>query len=168
MKIENRGISPLIGAVIVISIVIGVGYLASEFFLGFMKSQAERSGESGEAAECFGAHFHIDEDSVKVYREKEYQLGPKEYKIKFTAINRGEVPLSNWTITTYRKGDLESVTTNKKIIPGGTYKFRVDSVKEATTLRVVSEKCSSKFVVLNLTEGNWETVIITEGGRGGL
>ncbi len=97
-----KGVSPLIGAVLLIAFVFSVGIIFMGWLTGVEKKHANYVAEKGEKqVKCVLASFKIIKDLTK------YNFS-SSVPINLTIINTGNQPLYNFTFT---------ITTDKGILP---------------------------------------------------
>ncbi len=158
----EKGISPLIAAVVLIAFVIAVAGIASTFFTGFTKEQ--KSGVESKAEdiiECSVATLELDKDIVVINKTRG--------DFVFAVANTGKEDLTGLKIIIYNESyagtcDVtpSSITVGSTITVAGNNCTSVPSSGRITKVQLTTSRCPGvKSELTNRTDTITETWRVT-------
>ncbi len=153
----NKGISPLIAAVILIAFVIAVAGIASTFFTGFTKEQkAGVESKAGTIVDCSVATLELDDDAVSINMNS---TSPGNFSLVVS--NTGSEDLSGLKVIVFNSTYAGTcVPTTQSVNIGQTVTLINSSCAEmpsgtATKVQVTTESCAGVKSELTNVTGEW-------------
>ena len=139
----TKGISPLIATVIMVAFIISLGWIASQFIMGYTEKTKSRVETMG-AIECSSARLEIERDKVHIGTT-----------IKIPVTNVGDKDLDNLKVIVYNESGAFTFTpTPDSIEVGYTKSLSIPYPGgNITKIKVTSLQCSGKFYSYDIPGG---------------
>ncbi len=148
----TKGISPLIATVIMVAFIISLGWIASQFIMGY--TEKTKSGiETGGIVDYSGARLEIESDKVSIGQT-----------IKIPVSNVGDKDLDNLRVIVYNESGAFTFTPNPDSIEiGYTKSLEVDCIPgNITKIEVTSSRTPGKKYEYKITGGIIRKVLISD------